>query len=195
VVRKEGRPRTPFPKIFSTIDRAMKSFYMGKRTESLSVGMPAGVIDGADRWVRSRGLTTPGSSNVCELRGSIDALVRGDDGTVSVVDFKTVEPHKDHIATYSRQLHAYALALEQPFAGPATKVSALGLLCFLPDSFASAEGATLSGEIKWLEIERDDATFLEFLIHVASVIDRPDPPQAAPSCIWCRWRAEHCAAS
>ena len=36
VVRKQGRPRTPFPKVFGTIDRAMKSFYMGQRAESLA---------------------------------------------------------------------------------------------------------------------------------------------------------------
>jgi hypothetical protein len=143
--------------------------------------------------VKSAGLTIPESIFVSEIRGSVDALIQCDDGSVAVVDFKTVEPNADHVATYSRQLHAYALALEQPAVGPATKVSALGLLCFLPNSFTSTHTATLSGEIKWFEIERDEPGFLEFLIEVASVIGQPDPPEASPSCVWCRWRAENCA--
>jgi hypothetical protein len=168
---------------------------MGQRADVLAMGMPSGVIGGADRWVKSAGLTIPGSSIVSEIRGSIDALIQCDDGTVAVVDFKTAEPNADHVTTYGRQLHAYALALEQPGAGQATPVSALGLLCFLPNSFTSTHTATLSGEIKWLKIERDDPSFLKFLIEVVSVIEQPDPPPAAPTCVWCQWRAENRAAS
>jgi len=75
VVRKEGRPRTPFPSVFGSIDRAMKSFYMGQRAESLELGMPAGTIGGADRSVRSSGLTIPGSATLGAIRGSLDALI------------------------------------------------------------------------------------------------------------------------
>ena len=191
VVRNEARPRTPFPKVFGTIDRAMKAFYMGQRAEALAADMPAGVIGHADRWVRSAGLIIPGSPVVSEIRGSLDALIDCDDGSVGVVDFKTAEPNADHVATYSRQLHAYALALEQPSSGPATPVSALGLLCFLPNSFTVTDSAALWGEVKWFEIERDDPTFLKFLIEVASVVDEPEPPPASPTCVWCRWRAEN----
>lgn len=196
VVRKEARPRMPFPKVFGTIDRAMKTFYLGRPTEVMAAGMPPGVIDQGDRWVRSAGLTLPGSAVVSELRGSLDALIHCDDGTVAVVDFKTAGPNADHAATYSRQLHACALALEQPFSGAAATVSALGLLCFLPDSFGAAgETAALSGQVEWFGIERDDPSFFRFLIEVASVIDGPEPPPASPGCSWCRWRSENCAAS
>jgi len=196
VVRKEGRPRMPFPKVFGTIDLAMKTFYLGRPTEVVADGMPAGVINQADRWVRSAGLTLPGSSVVSELRGSLDALVHCDDGTVAVVDFKTAKPKADHAATYSRQLHAYALALEQPFSGPAATVSALGLLCFLPDSFGGdAETAALTGQVEWLGIERDDPSFFRFLIEVASVLDADNPPPASTTCSWCRWKADSLAAS
>jgi hypothetical protein len=40
VVRREGRPRTPFPKVFGTIDRAMKSHYLGQRTDTLPSTCP-----------------------------------------------------------------------------------------------------------------------------------------------------------
>ena len=50
VVRREGRPRTPFPNVFGTIDRAMKRHYLGQRTDSLALSMPRGVIKQADRF-------------------------------------------------------------------------------------------------------------------------------------------------
>jgi hypothetical protein len=173
----------------------MKSNYLGERTECLALDMPPGVISQADRWVKSAGLTVPGSPIVTEIRGSLDALIQCDDGSVVVIDFKTAEPTADHTATYSRQLHAYALALERPASGPATTVSALGLLCFLPSSFRCSESAALLGEMRWFEIERDEESFLEFLIEVVSVLEGPEPPPASPTCVWCRWRAENRAAS
>jgi hypothetical protein len=190
VVRKERRPRMAFPKVFGTIDRAMKSCYMGQRSEALAAGLPSGVVGQADRWVKSAGLTIPNSSVVSEIRGSVDGLIECDDGSVAVVDFKTAEPNADHVATYSRQLHAYALALEQPSSGRPVRVSALGLLCFLPNSFTSTPAA-LTGEVGWFEIERDEPTFYRFLIEVASVIDQPEPPPASPTCLWCRWKDEN----
>jgi hypothetical protein len=197
VLHKDPRPRSPFPKVFGTIDRAMKAFYLGRPTEVVAPGMPAGVIEHTDRWVRSVGLTLPGGSVVSEIRGSLDALVHCDDDTLAVVDFKTAEPNADHAATYSRQLHAYALALEQPCSGPAATVSALGLLCFLPDVFGGGDlpdvfgggdMASLTGQVEWFAIERDDQSFFRFLIEVASVLEEEEPPPASPTCMWCRWR-------
>jgi hypothetical protein len=133
---------------------------------------------------------------VSEIRGGLDALIHCDDDTVAVVDFKTAEPKADHAAIYSRQLHAYALALEQPSCGPAVTVSALGLLCFLPDSFGAAqETAALTGQVEWFAIERDDPAFFRFQIEVASVLEEDEPPPPSPMCSWCRWRAEDRAAS
>jgi hypothetical protein len=182
--------------VFSTIDRAMKRFYRGRPTELVATGMPAGVVDQTGRGVRSAGLILPGGSVVSEMRGSLDALVHCDDGTVAVVDFKTAEPNADHAAIYSRQLHAYALALEQPASGAAATVSALGLLCFLPHSFGAAqETAALSGQVEWFAIERDDRAFFRFLIEVASVLEESEPPPASPVCSWCRWKCENRVAS
>lgn len=37
-----------------------------------------------------------------------------DDGSYGIVDFKTTDPRDGHVDFYSLQLHAYALAFEQP---------------------------------------------------------------------------------
>jgi hypothetical protein len=189
VMRGQKRPRLPFPKVFGVIDRAMKACYLGQRTEMLDPDMPPGVISQADRWVESAGLNIPGSSVVSEIHGSLDALIHCDDGSVGVVDFKTAALNADLLGTYSRQLHAYAFALEQPGSGPPLQVSALGLLCFLPDAFTTGHHAALTGQLKWLEIERDDTAFLRFLIEVAGILDEPEPPSASAECTWCGWGA------
>ena len=163
IAREQPRPASPFPSVFSRIDRAMKEFYLGERAETAALGMPEGVIVGGDRWVKSAPLLVPGSTKTCLIRGRVDVLVDCDDGTTGVVDLKTTIPKPDHIATYGRQLHACAMALEHPSSGRPEKVSSLGLLCFLPDSYEAAEDrAGLYGDVQWIEVPRDDLEFAEF---------------------------------
>ncbi len=186
VVLKQPRPRTPFPKVFSMIDGAMKDFYVGERAEALAVGAPTGVIGSPDRWVKSAPLTVPACASQLVIRGRLDALVACDDDTVGVIDFKTAEPSGSHIATYSRQLHAYGMSLERPSSGRGTTVSSLGLLCFSPDEYeASEKRAALLGEVTWIEVPRNDDAFQAFLRKVALVLENPEPPEAAVGCVWC----------
>ena len=118
-------PRSPFPSVFGKIDRAMKDRCLGDRSETVASGMPEGVIGGGDRGVMSVPVVLPGGDRPVLIRGQVDVLVDFDDGPVGVGDFKTTLPKADHLATYSRHLHAYAWALEHPAGGPAAPVSAL----------------------------------------------------------------------
>ena len=196
VARKQPRPRSPFPSVFGRIDRAMKDFYLGERAETVAPGMPRGVIGGGDRWVKSAPLLVPGSSRTFFIRGRVDVLVDRDDGTKGVLDFKTTVPKPDHIATYGRQLHAYAMALEHPSSGKPEGVSSLGLLCFSPDTYEFVEGrAGLYGDLRWIEVPRDDLGFAQFLGTVVSVLEHDDPPRPAPSCSWCAMSDRICAAA
>ena len=191
VARKQPRPRSPFPSVFGRIDRAMKDHYLGERAETVANGMPAGIVGGGDRWVKSSPLLAPGRASTCLIRGRLDVLIDCDDGTTAIVDFKTVDPKSDHIATYSRQLHAYAMALEHPAGGRPETVSSLGLLCFVPDSFDAEEGrAGLFGPVQWIEVPRDDEAFVGFLAEVVSILEEDEPPPADPSCQWCALRDE-----
>ncbi len=102
------------------------------------------------------------------------------------MDLKTTIPKSDHASTYSRQLHAYATALEHPAAGRSAVVRCLGLLCFLPESYRAEVGvAGIFGEVQWIKVTRDDSAFAEFLECVGSVLSQPEPPPAAPGCPWC----------
>ena len=189
VATKQPRPRSPFPSVFGRIDRAMKDYYLGERSETLAEGMAAGVIGGGDQWVKSAPILPPGSMATCLIRGKVDVLIDCDDGTKGIVDFKTTVPKADHLATYGRQLHAYAMALEHPSSGRPVEVSSLGLLCFLPETYEAKGGvAGLFGPVQWIEVPRDDLGFAQFLGEVVAVLERDDPPGPGPACQWCALR-------
>ncbi len=181
------RPRGPFPLVFNRIDRAMKHRFAGQRSEELGTGAPKGAIGAVDRSVRSVPIPLPGSARPLVIRGRVDVLVAREDDTVAVIDFKTSDSGNPNLAGYSRQLHAYATALEQPSVGPAVVVSGLGLLSFSPERFESmGQDAALRGGLIWTEIAFERQRFTAFLGHVLDVLDQPEAPPASMSCSWCK---------
>lgn len=192
VAKNFQRPRPIMPKIFTVIDLQMKGYYEGKRTASLAPDMPSGTVSYSERWVESRPITLPNGSSTCFLRGKFDTVVKFDDGSYGIVDFKTSQRNADHVPLYSRQLHSYAYALENPASGKLglQPVSRLGLLVFEPCSYRNGNGqdASLSGSINWLEIPLDREGYLQFIGEVMAVLNRPEPPGGSPSCEWCQYR-------
>lgn len=194
VVSGFPRPRTAMPKIFTVIDEQMKACFEGRRAETVAPEMPAGVFEYGERSVESRPLDVPVPDKVyrCRLRGRFDTVVRLDDGTYAVIDFKTAARQDAHIPLYARQLHAYALALENPAPGRfgCGPVSRLGLVIFEPEKFSHdvAGPVALAGGVSWLEIPRDDGGFLGFLSEVLTLLAEPRPPGGAPLCPWCVYR-------
>ena len=97
------------------------------------------------------------------------------------------------IRLYSRQLRAYAYALEHPAPGKLalSPVSVMGLLAFTPDAFSSeaASRSILSGSLKWFPIKRNDASFMQFMDEVLTVLELPEAPPAHPKCTHCQYRA------
>lgn len=186
------RPRPIMPKIFGIIDNEMKAFFAGKRTGDFVTALPAGVVEYGEKWVESSPISISSHSSTCFVRGKFDTAIKFDDGTYGVVDFKTSERKAEHVPLYGRQLHAYALALENPAAGKLSlrPITRLGLLVFDPSSYSLAADGTssLSGGLTWIEIPRDKTGFLGFLGEVLDVLEQPDPPGGTPSCQWCAYR-------
>lgn len=192
VVSGFRRPRAIMPKIFLTIDARMKSYFAGKRMAEVVAAFPSGTLEAGEKWVESIPLAIPGHASRCSLRGKLDSFIKFDDATYGVVDFKTSERNPQHLEIYSRQLHAYAWALENSAPGKLAlnPVTRLGLLVFEPNLFAKSDegSASLSGALSWLEIPRNDEAFRAFLAEVLAVLDQPNPPPATPECEWCRYR-------
>lgn len=186
------RPSAPFPKIFNQIDRLMKDVYLGKSTRKMTDQLPEGEAILSGRWVTSSPIRLSNHYITCSIRGLFDTAVRFEDGTYGIVDFKTTTVREEHVAFYSRQLWAYAYALEHPLPGKLhiSPITRMGLLCFDPQEMVEAlEGKLgLIGPAAWVECPRDEAAFLAFIDEVMELLELPEAPEAGLECEYCAYR-------
>lgn len=191
VVNGIAQPSIPLPSIFSKIAGLLKNHYDGKPTSELHKDLPPGIVSHGEKWVRSQAIQLPNHDATCYISGRFDIVISFDDGTYGVIDFKTSNPSKDSARMYSRQLHAYAYALEHPASGKLalSPVTKLGLLYFYPDSISqqNLERLFYEAEITWVEIEKDEEGFLDFIDEVLDVLELPEAPEHSPTCQWCNY--------
>jgi CRISPR/Cas system-associated exonuclease Cas4 (RecB family) len=180
------------PGIFGTIDKLMKEFYAGKHTAEIAPELPPGMVRFSEKWVESVPFEGLKRKLPLYFRGKFDTLIAFDDGSYGIVDFKTSVPKSHHILFYGRQLHAYAYALEHAAQGKFNlqPISKLGLLVFSPIelSLAPENKIAYAGNVVWMEIERRDEAFVDFMEQVAALLERPNPPEAEENCSFCRYR-------
>ena len=183
------QPSIPLPGIFSKIAGLLKTFYSGKRTDLVHPALPPGSVKYGEQWVQSENISFEGHEDTVFIKGRFDIVVEFDDSTFGVIDFKTGNPDEEKAGLYSRQLHAYAYALEYPAPGaiglfPITK---LGLLYFYPIDVnqTSIEKLSYISAIKLIEVERNDDKFLDFLLKILTIIESDTPPPPDPTCLWC----------
>ena len=193
VARGFYRPRTPFPGIFSVIDRLMNEYFNSRPNAEISDTLPPGVVKYGESWVESRPIALPGRASTCFIRGRFDSVLEFEDGSYAVIDFKTTSTQSDHLPLYTRQLHAYAYALERAAPGnlALSPITRLGLVCVEPDALVrDAQGRiSYTGNAEWKEMPRDDAAFDAFLSEVVTLLDLPEPPAPGRRCEFCRYRA------
>ena len=191
MVKGITQPSMPLPSIFSKIAGLLKNHYDGKRTSELHVDLPPGTVSYREKFVRSQPIQLPNHDATCYISGRFDIVVSFDDGSYGVIDFKTSNPSKDSARMYSRQLHAYAYALEHPASGKLalSPVTKLGLLYFYPDNInqSSIDRLNYEAEIVWVEVEKDEEGFLKFINKVLNLLELAEVPMHSPSCQWCRY--------
>ena len=180
------------PKIFNRIDKIMKDFFEGKQVSEIAADLPEGFVKFGERWVVSQPIDLPGDPACCYIRGKFDTLVEFHDATYGVVDFKTTEVKPELVAFYSRQLHAYAYALEHAQIGSLSlrPVTMMGLLCVEPIEMTKDALGRIAylGNAAWLECQKDEAQFLNFLEGVIHILKQPEPPAPNPNCPYCAYR-------
>jgi len=191
VARKISQPSIPLPAVFSTIASLLKDHYTGKRTRELHPALPPGTVKYGEQRVRSEPIHVPGHDATCVISGRFDIVVHCDDGTYGVIDFKTGSPKERYAALYGRQLHAYAYALEHPARGALalSPVTQLGLLYFHPERTLqqAIEHLSFETDITWIEIEKNEGGFLQFLGEVLTILESPHPPPPGSDCAWCAY--------
>lgn len=195
VVRGISRPPMAFPKVFGRIDSLMKQLFTDQPTSAIDPGLPPGRVALQGGWVTSAPIEFPGIMASCYIKGAFDSVLRFDDGSYAVMDFKTSTPSRQHIAFYGRQLSAYAYALEHPAERSLhlSPVTRLGLLYLDPVEISHGENhkrILLGGAVTWQELPKDEEGFLAFLRGVLEVLSLPEPPPASATCGFCAYRDE-----
>jgi hypothetical protein len=184
--------RGPFPGIFGKMADLTSNFYLGGPANAIHKDLPAGVVKYREQFVRSAPISVPGMEAQCYLIGRFDAVIAFDDGTYGIVDFKTSDPREEHVAFYSRQLTAYAMALENPAPGALhlSPVTRLGLFIITPHRFERTPDDEMiyANRTTWMDVPRDDQAFLGFLGEVLTVLDAPTPPAPSEGCGLCNYR-------
>ena len=192
VVWDQPRPRTPFPKLFNRLDQLEKNFYCGMDTCQVSDSLPPGIFQYSEHWVESKKFRVPGHDTPFFIRGKFDVAAAFDDGTFGVIDFKTTSPADKNIRLYSRQLHAYALALEHPAPGKLglAPVSLIGILAVDPVEMVSIPGGSgFRLETSYINFPRDNEAFKQFLVETIDLLEAPNPPPPNPDCAFCQSQA------
>jgi len=191
VVEGIARPSTPMPKIFTILDILSKNYFSGKSVSEISPDLPDGTVVFGEKWVASNTITLPGHESSFYFRGKFDSLIKFADSSYGVIDFKTSKPKPEHVSFYSRQLHAYAYALENhaPRSLSLKPVSKLGLLYIEPVSLENVgqDQTAYMVNVTWQECPKDDLAFLDFLSDVLTVLESPTPPAASPNCKFCQY--------
>jgi hypothetical protein len=140
--------RTPFPGIFGKMANLTSEFYQGRYAQEISQALPAGIVMYREKFVRSAPISLPGMASQCYINGRFDAVIEFMDGSYGIVDYKTSEAKDEHVAFYSRQLTAYAYALENPApnALALSPISRMGLFVITPDRYEQ----TTTGEMAYI---------------------------------------------
>jgi hypothetical protein len=181
------------PTIFTLIDLQCKDFFYDRRTEEISSELPPGRVVYGEKWVESSPIQFSGVDHTCYIKGKFDTAIQFDDGSYGIIDFKTINPKDKHIPLYSRQLHAYAYALENaaPYKFKLHPIRVIGLVCVEPKQILKLNSNGFLAnrlEVSWINIPRDDGAFKQFLREVVQLLSQPSPPLHNGECIWCEYR-------
>lgn len=180
-------PQTPFPAIFTRMNKLLQDSVMGKDLQEINPALPSGLIASQEGTLRSEPIM---GAEECYISGRYDILIDLEDGTRAIVDFKITKADKEQIKKYASQLHAYKYALEHPAKGKPVTVSHMGLIAVTPESIEHVGGQFIfTAKPEWHPIEEDMEGFLAFMSEIQEVLQGPPPPQS-PTCPYCKYRKQ-----
>jgi hypothetical protein len=180
--------------MFGKMGDLTSNYYLGKPAWEISSDLPAGLVKFREKWVKSAPISFPDTSTQCVIKGRFDAIMAFEDGSYGIIDYKTSDASEEKAAFYSRQLSAYAYALENPAPGALSisPITRLGLFIITPDRFERLPNGELAFVTKttWMDVPRDDTTFLALLKEIVTLLDLPVPPDPTEDCGLCNYRKD-----
>jgi hypothetical protein len=187
--------RGPFPGMFGKMGDLTSNYYLGKPLSEISPELPAGFVKVREKWVKPTPISFPDTSTQCVIKGRFDAIVAFEDGSYGIIDYKTSDASEEKAAFYSRQLSAYAYALENPAPGALSisPITRLGLFIITPHRFERLPNGEIAFITKttWMDVPRDDVTFLALLREIITLLDKSTPPDPAEDCGLCNYRKDY----
>ncbi len=184
--------RGPFPGMFGKMGDLTSNYYLDKSSSEISPDLPAGIVKYREKWVKSIPISFADTSTQCVIKGRFDAIMAFEDGSYGIIDYKTSDASEEKAAFYSRQLSAYAYALENPAPGALSisPITRLGLFIITPSRFEQMPNGECAFVTRttWMDVPHDDATFLAFLREVVTLLDQATLPDPAEDCGLCNYR-------
>jgi hypothetical protein len=178
--------------MFGRMGDLTSNYYLDKPSSEISPELPAGIVKFREKWVKSVPISFPDTSTQCIIKGRFDAIMAFEDGSYGIIDYKTSDASEEKAAFYSRQLSAYAYALENPAPGALSisPITHLGLFIITPNRFERMPNGEIAFVTRttWMDVPRDDETFLALLREIVTLLDKTTPPDPAEDCGLCNYR-------
>lgn len=185
------RPPVIIPKIFTVIDNLIKSKYCNENLNNICKTLPNATLENADQWIKSKPITNPEYPNVeVILRGKIDGVLKYEDGTCTVIDFKTTEINENYLNNYINQLSCYNYALKNPNSHRDFSLQVndkVGLFVFEPKDFMIDYNskAGIKGMLEYFEYNYDEEIFESFVRNeVIPLLMGPEPKPPVEDPYW-----------
>lgn len=184
-----SQPSIQIPTIFSKMQNMLQNSLLKSDPGTLDKSLPHGKFILQERYVKS--IAVPPDKKVY-ISGRFDLLTEFEDGTFGVLDAKMTDQKEEDLMKFSRQLHAYKYAFENPYDPEQQKsyqISKMGLLIFLPDLIeqSSNNEVVYRGKPKYMEISEDMQSFLDFIKEIEKLLAGPMPPPSG-DCEWCKFK-------
>ena len=181
---RQGIKRVPviIPKIFTIIDNLIKSKYVNQNLSDTAKSLPNATLIEADQWVKSKPIINANYPDFqVIIRGKIDGVLKYENGTHTVIDFKTSEINESYLQNYINQLSCYAYAMTNPNSSRDFSLKLndkVGLFVFEPKEFMIdyTSKAGIKGVLEYFEYDINLTYFENFIKNeVIPLIMGPEP--------------------
>lgn len=157
----------------------MRGVYQGQ--SSIEVVGKEGVFDTKEYKLVSRQIPISDNHTI-QFSGKTDCLIKFNDGTVGIMDFKTSDVSYDTAQFYAPQLYAYRECMD-------AEVSKMGLLCASPAKAVLADGISMQFSETWVEIPISEDYWQGFTDKLATLLLTPfDWVEGKPKCPHCEYQ-------
>lgn len=185
------------PPVFSNFDVVQKDYFKKLNTKDLTNDLPDG------RFLQQNEL--PGrivSSELEDLKkrkfilgGTPDIVIKFNDNSYGILDFKTTNLSDTKSANYKYQLEAYAQIFTYPGMTKSKKtpklepITHIGILQFFPKNISShrENKANLEMQMSYSPLKRNVDNFYEHITFVMDILNSDQVPELTNECELCNF--------